>query len=351
MIPEGKEGEFVETVAFWKGVFLVLQEMTLAVHQGKSPREILEAVGEALQELVGVEAGAVVWRGENDVPEVVFVGPPAWFRKIPNVTFPEGLFQNPGGEIQELRTDPQQDPLFPWLSGEARWGLAIPVRASDGMPLAVILALASRPVVLHDAHLMVLRAFRAHVATALENHLLRSHLEHLATTDTLTGLPNRRVFLARLQEELFRLERAFLPRLGAVLVDLDGLKEINDRLGHPAGDTYLQTFAQALQATLRRTDMAARIGGDEFGLLFPGADARAIRRILGRVRQEWHALLPRPFRPHARFSAGVIVFTPDHPPPDPDTVIARTDHALLQAKREGGNRIVFASPTHPPASP
>lgn len=91
-------------------------------------------------------------------------------------------------------------------------------------------------------------------------------LELLADTDTLTPLPNRRAFMRRLETVLQYTARHHTP--AAILyIDLDGLKRINDEHGHPAGDAVLLHLAQMLTENLRATDMVARIGGDEFGLI------------------------------------------------------------------------------------
>lgn len=91
-------------------------------------------------------------------------------------------------------------------------------------------------------------------------------LELLADTDTLTPLPNRRAFMRRLETVLQSIARHHTP--AAILyIDLDGLKRINDEYGHPAGDAVLLHVAQLLTENLRASDMVARIGGDEFGLI------------------------------------------------------------------------------------
>lgn len=107
-------------------------------------------------------------------------------------------------------------------------------------------------------------------------------LESLALTDELTGLTNRRGFVAALHRELARAERSRSERSGClILIDLDGFKPINDTHGHPAGDACLQAVAMRLAATVRPMDIVARLGGDEFAVLLPGIEADAAR---GRIR-------------------------------------------------------------------
>ncbi len=103
-----------------------------------------------------------------------------------------------------------------------------------------------------------------HTITQMEIRI--SELEQLADTDTLTPLPNRRAFLRRLEAVIGYCARHGTPA-AIVFVDLDGLKRINDEYGHAAGDAVLRHVATQLSASLRGSDMVARIGGDEFGLI------------------------------------------------------------------------------------
>jgi diguanylate cyclase (GGDEF)-like protein len=119
-------------------------------------------------------------------------------------------------------------------------------------------------------------------ATLLEMRKRIAELEQLADTDTLTPLPNRRAFMRRLESVVQYAARHETP--AAVLyIDLDGLKRINDDYGHHVGDAVLLHLARLLTENLRATDMVARIGGDEFGLILDHlseADATAKAKAL-----------------------------------------------------------------------
>jgi diguanylate cyclase (GGDEF)-like protein len=108
-------------------------------------------------------------------------------------------------------------------------------------------------------------------------------LRRLAGSDELTGIANRRTFNDALRRELARTRRDRRP-LAVLLFDLDGLKAINDELGHPAGDEALRLVARFASQALRNGDMLARLGGDEFGVVLPNTDELQARAIGHRIR-------------------------------------------------------------------
>ena len=167
-------------------------------------------------------------------------------------------------------------------------------------------------------------------------------LIELSTTDGLTGILNVRGFRQRLQQELARARRWQQP-LSLVIIDLDGLKQINDRHGHEAGDRALRAVAQTLRDTLRLTDVAARVGGDEFTLLAANTPETAAVTLAERIRvratgpQSPLALLA------ASLSLGVVTFDPaQNNSADAAALRRAADEALYEAKRAGGNRVTAA---------
>jgi diguanylate cyclase (GGDEF)-like protein/PAS domain S-box-containing protein len=127
----------------------------------------------------------------------------------------------------------------------------------------------------------------AHLILVIEDIADRKELEeqllHRSLHDPLTGLPNRLLFRDRFRHALERAFREHTPTC-LLIVDLDGFKEVNDTLGHPAGDRVLVAFAERVQAGLRASDTAARLGGDEFGVLCEDTDRPEAEVLAGRLR-------------------------------------------------------------------
>ncbi len=154
------------------------------------------------------------------------------------------------------------------------------------------------------------------------NRALVARLEELARTDELTGLPNRRAWSEMFQHELAAARRSGQP-LTMALLDLDGFKGYNDTHGHLAGDQLLVQAAEAWRRELRDTDVLARWGGDEFGLLLPACDAEQAETLVARMDESC---------PPARFSVGIAEWDGQS---SPDQALAVADQALYSAKRAG----------------
>src|ERR1700733_6768882 len=120
-------------------------------------------------------------------------------------------------------------------------------------------------------------------ATALQNLDLLEKVSHMAWHDSLTGLPNRRLFEDRVEQELVRSRRVGEP-VCMFFVDIDRFKTVNDTFGHAIGDELIQQVSDRLVATVRSQDTVARVGGDEFAILLPGlADQLDIDQLAERI--------------------------------------------------------------------
>ncbi len=170
-------------------------------------------------------------------------------------------------------------------------------------------------------------------------------LERLATTDYLTGLLNRRQADVLLAREIARVRRGQAP-VGAILLDLDYFKAINDAHGHEVGDVCLKHVAEHLGARLRATDVTARYGGEEFLIVLPETgrdDTATLAGVICRHVHE-HVVIHGDLRIRLSLSAGVAVLDPGQDL-SPDELVRRADEAMYCAKGLGGNRVVVWNQT------
>jgi diguanylate cyclase (GGDEF)-like protein len=163
---------------------------------------------------------------------------------------------------------------------------------------------------------------------------LASEVYKLAALDQLTGLYNRRSGEQRLAQEISRAQRHVRP-LTVLLMDLDGLKQINDRHGHAAGDTVLKGFADRLQRAIRGSDLAVRLGGDEFMALLPECRAEEVRHVLARLEGLEFEFDDQKLR--LQYSRGWTDYAPGETPQE---LLKRADGALYENKRAGKRRVV-----------
>jgi diguanylate cyclase (GGDEF)-like protein len=169
----------------------------------------------------------------------------------------------------------------------------------------------------------------------------RDAMRILAESDALTGLCNRRTALERLEAELLR-SHADGGEFGLLYIDVDHFKQINDSFGHAAGDRVLVAVAGLLRQLVRASDTVARLGGEEFLLLLPGADPATTMRLGERIRARIEAnpmAGSGPEAPLACTASVGVVHSSDFPLDSADELLKRADAAMYAAKRGGRNRV------------
>ncbi len=198
----------------------------------------------------------------------------------------------------------------------------------------VDVALRAAPLLVNEARVGYVLSFR----NIGERKKIEASLQHDVMHDVLTGLPNRALFLDRLNLALTRRARRLDQGCGVLFLDLDHFKEINDALGHAAGDELLTAVAGRLGAALRPQDTAARLGGDEFGVLVENIlTVNDLDIVAGRIMEE----MKRPFEifghtVDASVSIGVAMAGGDRQ--TSEAMLRDADLAMYRAKLEGGGR-------------
>ena len=180
-------------------------------------------------------------------------------------------------------------------------------------------------------------------AAAVEELVRRRsrELESQANTDPLTGLGNLRQ-LQRQLGQMLELQKRYGHPFGVLLMDIDGLKRINDAHGHQAGDRVLMQVAMSLQRSIRSVDVAARLGGDEFCVLAPEQEADAAVKLAERLSSAVEEEVATPDEPPVSLSIGVVS-CPAHGN-EAEALIESADQAMYRAKA-GGNAVALGEPT------
>lgn len=179
------------------------------------------------------------------------------------------------------------------------------------------------------------------VSDVTEARRVELTLRRQALHDSLTGLPNRYLFLDRLETAAARQQRSEGRGTAVLYLDLDGFKPVNDGHGHDVGDGLLQEVAERLAGAVRATDTVGRLGGDEFAIICEDTDEQAAVLVAAKILGE----LRKPFRrPGDEHLIGVSIGVAVSPPHDFDDLVRRADAAMYRAKQLGGGRITVARP-------
>lgn len=184
-----------------------------------------------------------------------------------------------------------------------------------------------------------------------------TQLELMAATDGLTGLYNRRHF-SRVLDQLFAESQRYDKDLACVMIDLDGYKQVNDTLGHQVGDQLLVMAGKVISANMRRMDVGARYGGDEFVLLLPQASAEEAANAATRIREEFAQASGTYLNRAGGITMSVgVASLKNNAAARVEQLVAQADGALYAAKAGGRNRVMISAkatagniPIPPPAS-
>jgi diguanylate cyclase (GGDEF)-like protein len=250
--------------------------------------------------------------------------------------------------VKRVVNDTSEDPLFdsrPWEGSIISLPLKIGQKVLGVMNIAL-----KRVHEFTDGEIQVLEFLGDQAAIAIQNAKLYEQaqqeiadrkkaekaIQHLANHDSLTGLPNRRLFNERINLEIARSQRSKL-RFSVMLFDLDQLKDVNDSFGHNIGDMLLQAVAQRLLGLLRKSDTVARMGGDEFFLILPEMNqiedaTLTAERILSALSTPFHL---EAYQINISTSIGVAFFPDDGD--NAEELLKKADFSMYKAKEKGGN--------------
>src|SRR3954467_5436563 len=240
--------------------------------------EVLSRTLEAGGAIPGVDAAIVSIRDGADKPIVATLGLSAEEAQRQVVRGP------PNGPEARAISIVYQYP--PELEGEGlvHSGLAVPV-LGDAASIGFIAIYSRSPSHRFEEEMIrELEELTRRAGPAIENARRFREARQLADLDSLTGLHNRRYFHETLGREVDRAQR-YQRRLSLVIVDVDGFKEINDRIGHLAGDAVLAEIADRIRQVVRSADIPCRVGGDEFAVIVPEIDVEQAQQLVGRIQR------------------------------------------------------------------
>jgi len=321
------------------------------------PDEIYHILARRVARALSISRCSIVLAKPGDTHGTVvaaFENPMLRMLRVELVRYPEILKALESG-ITVIVTDVATDPLFEHVrAGWLRDGVSVPTGSVVALPFRMreeqtgVLYLRSlvgeKSLTREDAEFAdsVIRAAVAALEKAHDFATVaaeRERLEELASTDALTGCHNRRALVDVLERELDRARRYSLV-LGALMVDLDHFKWINDSMGHMVGDTVLRQLGDLLRREVRSVDTVARYGGEEFVIVLPETAAHGAMIFAERMRQRIQQFPfgdgSQPLR--VTVSIGVASF-PDPKAISPETFLALADTALYRAKADGRNLV------------
>ncbi len=304
----------------------------------------------AAAKVVGAEGAGLIIAQGNRLKYRFFEGLPAQYIALTQHPFDRdkgvagaALAQNHPLFIDDYPSSDLAMPAFIDIGLKA--SLSIPIRQSD--QIEAVLALSwFKPVTetLSLRQLSLATLFADFIGTALYRDKIEQHLNQLAHSDPLTGLPNRAGFYQLLDKTLLRAQDGE-RRTALVIIDIDNFKAVNDTLGHEFGDRLLQELSNRLREALSLEDHIARLGGDELAVLVESA--RSLKDLQDIVRRIAQAIFLRIGREgeYVRIS-GSIGVCEIHPKEtrNQNALMCAADSAMYQAKRAGGNSAVFAPP-------
>lgn len=318
-----------------------LREASNAVTSALELENVLEQIMTNLNKVVPYDSCAIFLQENENLRIVAARGFPD-LQKVLGHTYPsESALTAAGihtGKVIIL-PDAQQDSRFQgWGdSSHVHGWMGIPLFARGKVTGFLTIDSCSRNAY-DETDAELAQAFANQAAIAIENARLFEKVQHLAVTDPLTGLYNRRQFFELARRELYR-SRRYNDEMALIMLDVDDLKLVNDTYGHQAGDQLIQFIGEQCRSQLRQTDIAARYAGDEFIIALPGTDLEGGLQVARRIQEKTNAGFAIDSSTVLSVVVTIGVSSMDETCFSLEMMIARADKALYSAKEAGKNRI------------
>jgi diguanylate cyclase (GGDEF)-like protein len=309
----------------------------------QSPEALLDRIADTLADLIPYQ-DLHIYEADEKRQELqpVFARSAAWAEEILSnpVQYGQGIT---GWAVDHrcpvLANEAHLDPRVAFVPGtpqDPEALITVPLIARGSLKGALNIYRVGEDASFDEDEFELARWFGDAAALALDNAQVRARLEHLAHTDSLTGLYNHRYFHERLRSELNRAGRA-QEQVGLLMLDIDDFKRVNDVCGHGEGDHVLQHLADLLKSAVRDSDTVCRVGGEEFAVILPSCGSGDALTLAARVRE---ALLNSPPESVGQITLSMgIAFCPEHAM-NARELIAYAEVAMMTAKARGKDRVV-----------
>jgi diguanylate cyclase (GGDEF)-like protein len=215
--------------------------------------------------------------------------------------------------------------------------ITVPLIARGALKGALNIYRIGEDAVFYEHEFELAKWFGDAAALAIDNAQVKARLEHLAQTDSLTGLYNHRFFHERLRSELTRASRSHDP-VAVLMFDLDDFKRVNDVYGHGAGDQLLVQISKLALETVRGSDVVCRIGGEEFGVIMPSCDAGDALALAARFAERLREV---DFEPAGRMTVSIGISQGPQHAMNPRELVTCAEAAMMTAKARGKDQTVL----------
>jgi diguanylate cyclase (GGDEF)-like protein len=310
----------------------VMFEITRSISSSLNTQEVLYLIATRLSEVFGARDCSIVRVDAQTRTARIMVKSAE--PKLPETSV--DLEQHP--ELLKAY-DTQEIVFVPNLArgGTTQSVVAVPMRVKNNVLGVIYLRLSQNWLKISDGDDRFFRVMSATAANALRNAEMFEEMEHRARTDFLTGLPNHRSFQTTLSTELGRAQRHNHP-LSLLIIDLDFLKEVNDKFGHPTGDMVIRAIAETICKGCREFDVAARYGGEEFTVILPETPLEDASLVAERIRK---MIAECDFPGVGTITASIGVSNFPVNALGKEDLIRVADQALYVAKNNGRDKVAF----------